>query len=162
MLEGPSVPGRHGKKFCNVILCVWKRVVCTMFSTARASRVEELRGQLAAKQQEARQLDHRYRQVALCAESVTAARSTVELVKLAPTEPEDPRLRFHVARLRALIDRRRPSDIQVLLQGRPHLLKQHVRISPNQTALEYAMDRGLEDIVAVLQASESAVGIEES
>ena len=133
-----------------------------MFSaTVRASRVEELRAELAQKQEEARRLDNRYRQVALCAEPVTAARSTVELVKLAPTEPEDPRLRFLVARLRALIDRRRPSDIQVLLQGRPHLLKEFVRIDPAQTALEYAMDRGLEDIVALLQASESAVGVEE-
>ena len=131
-------------------------------TTARASHVEELRGQLAAKQQEARELDHRYRQVALCAEPVTAARPTTELVELAPAEPEDPRLRFHVARLRALIDRRRPVDINALLQGRPHLLDEFVRIGPNQTALEYAMDRGLEDIVTVLQASESAVGIEKS
>ena len=133
-----------------------------MFNTsARSSHVEQLRAELAQKQEEARRLDHRYRQVALCAEPVTAARSTVELVKLAPTEPEDPRLRFLVARLRALIDRRRPSDIQVLLQGRPHLLDEFVRISPNQTALQYATDRGLSDIVALLQASESAVGVEE-
>ena len=134
----------------------------SMFSTtAKSSRVQELRGQLAAKQQEAVRLSHEYTQVSLRA-SPARPRPTTELAELAPAEPEDPRLRFHVARLRALIDRRRPSDIQQLLQGRPHLLKQHVRISPNQTALEYAMDRGLEDIVALLQASESAVGIEES
>ena len=161
--RGLGGPGRARKKILwHHIVCVWKGAVCTMFSaTVRASRVEELRAELAQKQEEARQLDHRYRQVALCAEPVTAARSTVELIELAPTEPEDPRLRFHVARLRALIDRRRLSDIQVLLRGRPHLLDEFVRISPNQTALQYAMDRGLSDIVALLQASESAVGVEE-
>ena len=132
-----------------------------MFSTtARASRVEELRSELARKQAEAVRLSHEYTQVSLRA-SPARPRSTVELEELAPAEPEDPRLRFHVARLRALIDRRRPVDINALLQGRPHLLKEFVRISPNQTALQYATDRGLLDIVAALQASESAVRVEE-
>ena len=131
-----------------------------MFNTTASSRVEELRGQLAAKQQEAVRLNHEYTQVALRA-SPARPRPTTELAELAPAEPEDPRLRFHVARLRALIDRRRPSDIQVLLQGRPYLLEEFVRIGPNQTALQYATDRGLSDIVTVLQASESAVGVEE-
>jgi len=122
-----------------------------MFNTTASSRVEELRGQLAAKQAEAARLSHEYTQVALRA-SPARPRPTTELVELPPTEPEDPRLRFHVARLRALIDRRRLSDIQVLLRGRPYLLEEFVRIGPAQTALEYAMDRGLEDIVAVLQS----------
>ena len=134
-----------------------------MFSTTpTAPPAAALQSALAQQRAEAVRLNRQaYVQLQTRA-SPAKLRPTTELVELAPAEPEDPRLRFHVARLRALIDRRRPSDIQVLLRGRPYLLEEFVRIGPNQTALEYAMDRGLSDIVALLQASESAVGIEES
>ena len=135
-----------------------------MFSaTPTAPPAAALQSALAQQRAEAVRLNRQAYVQLQSRASPAKLRPTTELVELAPVvEPEDPRLRFHVARLRALIDRRRPSDIQQLLQGRPHLLKQHVRIGPAQTALEYAMDRGLEDIVTVLQASESAVRIEES
>ena len=106
-----------------------------MFSTtARASRVEELRGQLAAKQQEARRLDNRYRQVALCAEPVTAARSTVELTEAVVAEPDRLRRRFNAAFVRSLIDRDRPTDVHAVIQDRSYLLDEDVHQGRNPQA----------------------------
>ena len=103
-------------------------------TTVRASHVEVLRGQLAAKQQEARQLDHRYRQVALCAEPVTAARSTVELTEVVVAEPDRQRRRFNAAFVRSLIDRDRPADVHAVIQNRLYLLDEDVHQGRNPQA----------------------------
>ena len=119
-------------------------------STARAVHIEHLRDLLAEKQEEAR----RYHRVA--AERPTPAR-TVAVAVAVPAE-RHPRLRLDTAFLRSLIDRRRPGVIRELLQGKAYLLQEFVRISPNQTALEYAMeqdqDQGIQDIIAVLREGE--------
>ena len=120
-----------------------------MFSaTAKSSRVEELRGQLAAKQQEARQLDHRYRQVALCAEPVTAARSTVELTEVVVAEPDRQRRRFNAAYLKSLVHRDRLTDVRALVQNRLYLLGDD--IYRGMTAREYAASLGRTEVLAVL------------
>ena len=131
-----------------------------MFSaTAKSSRVEELRAELAVTQAEARRLRSEFHQ------ATSSERPAVELAAAAPEE--HPRLRQHVALLRAWIDHRRPSDIKGLLQGKAYLLDEYVRIGPNQTALTYAMaqdqDQGMQDIIAVLReaATESVEGISE-
>lgn len=89
-------------------------------STAKSSRVEQLRTELAQKQAEARQLDNRYRQLALCAEPVAAVRPTVELVEQA-AEP-DRRARFFGEFLRSLILRDHVDDVRSLVRSRPYLL----------------------------------------
>ena len=120
-----------------------------MFSaTVRASRVEELRAELAQKQEEARQLDHRYRQVALCAEPVTAARSTVELTEAVVAEPDRQRRRFNAAYLKSLVHRDRPTDVRALVQNRLYLLDEDVH--RGMTAREYALSLGRSGVQAVL------------
>ncbi len=124
-------------------------------STARASHIKQLRDELAETQAEARRLRSEYHKVA------SKERPAVELA-VATVPEEHPRLRLDVAWLRSWIDRRRPDDIKALLQGKPYLMDEFVRIGPNQTALEYATDRGLQDIVdALTAASESIEGVEE-
>ena len=98
-------------------------------STAKSSRVEQLRAELAAKQQEARRLDNRYRQVALCAEPVTVARPIAELA----AEP-DQRRRFNAAFVRSLIDRDRPTDVHAVIQDRSYLLDEDVHQGRNPQA----------------------------
>ena len=114
-----------------------------MFSSAhRETHLVRLRAELAEARDEAR----RYDRVAL------EERPAVGLA--APAE-RHPRLRLDTAFLRSLIDRRRPGVIRELLQGKAYLLQEFVRISPNQTALEYAMDQdqdqGIQDVIAVLR-----------
>ena len=127
-----------------------------MFSSAhRETHVVRLRAELAATREEALRLHSEFHQAA------SSERPAVELAASAVPE-EHPRLRLDVALLRSWIDRRRPNDIKALLRGKPYLLHQFVRISPDQTALEYAMDRGLQEIVdALTVASESIEGVEE-
>ena len=128
-----------------------------MFSaTVRASRVEELRVELAAKQQEARQLDHRYRQVALCAEPVTAARSTTELVEMALAVEPDRRERFWGEFLKSLVHRDRVQDVRSLVRNRPYLL-QFKDIHRGMTARQYATSLGRTEVLRVLDEVEGVV-----
>lgn len=118
-------------------------------STAKSSRVEQLRVELAEKKLEARQLDHRYRQVALCAEPVTTARSTVELTEVVVAEPDRQRRRFNAAFVRSLIDRDRPADVHAVIQNRLYLLDEDVHQGRNPQA--YARWRGNRtEVLAVL------------
>ena len=121
-----------------------------MFSSAhRETHLVRLRAELAEAREEVR----RYDRVAL------EERPAVGLAVAVPAPVErHPRLRLDTAFLRSLIDRRRPGVIRELLQGKAYLLQEFVRISPNQTALEYAMeqdqDQGIQDIIAVLREGE--------
>lgn len=125
-------------------------------STTRAVHVEHLRDLLAEKQDEARRLHSEYHQVASSAQPATERTAAVA----APVP--DPRLKSDTAYLRALIDRKRTEDVRILLRGKPYLLDEYVRLGPDQTALEYAMDQGqdqgIQDVIAVLRevAIESA------
>ena len=115
-------------------------------STAKSSRVEQLRAELAAKQQEARRLDNRYRQVALCAEPVTVARPTAELAELA-VEP-DQRRRFNAEYLKSLVLRDRPTDVEALVRNHRYLLDEDIH--RGMTAREYALSLGRSGVLAVL------------
>ena len=120
-----------------------------MFSSAhRETQLVRLRAELA----EARDEACRYDRVAL------EERPAVGFTVAVPTPVPDPQIRSDVAYLRSLIDRRWPGVIRELLRGKPYLLDEYVRIGPNRTALEYAMDQdqdqGMQDIIAVLREGE--------
>ena len=126
-----------------------------MFSaTVRSSHVEELRGQLAAKQQEAARLSQAYVQLQSRASPVRP-RPTVELVELAPAEP-DRRDRFWGEFLKSNIHRDRVDVVRSLVRNRPYLL-QFKDIHRGMTAREYATSLGRTEVLRVLDELEGAV-----
>ena len=91
-----------------------------MFSSAqRETQLVRLRAELAEAHDEAR----RYDRVAI------EERPAVGLAVAVPTPVPDPRIRSDTAYLRALIDRKRTSDVRILLRGKPYLLAP-VGVSP--------------------------------
>ena len=130
-------------------------------SSARSSRVEQLRAELAQKQAEARQLDDRYRQVSLCAEPVTAARPTVELVEAAPVEPDRLRRRFNNAFIKSLIDRDRPTDVRSLVQNHRYLLDEDVHRGRNPQAHARWLGNRTEVLAVLDEVAKGVEGVEE-